>query len=171
MATTLVIGGTGKTGRRIVQRLQAAGRPARIGTPSAAPPFDWTDPPPGRPPLRASARCVGYPDLAVPAPRRWRPSPPWPWSVGSGARCCWSAAASALRGEQALQQSGSGLDGRAVGAMAQNFSEGFFLEPLRAGEVAFPAGEDLAEAVDRRRGHRRRRGRGADRRRARGPAV
>jgi uncharacterized protein YbjT (DUF2867 family) len=29
--------------------------------------------------------------------------------------------------------------------MAQNFNESFFLEPLRAGEVAFPAGEDLAE--------------------------
>jgi uncharacterized protein YbjT (DUF2867 family) len=29
MATTLVLGGTGKTGRRIVERLQARGRPVR----------------------------------------------------------------------------------------------------------------------------------------------
>lgn len=29
--------------------------------------------------------------------------------------------------------------------MAQNLSESYFLEPLRAGEVAFPAPEDLAE--------------------------
>jgi uncharacterized protein YbjT (DUF2867 family) len=43
MGTTLVLGGTGKTGRRIVQRLQAKGVPVRIGTPSATPPFDWTD--------------------------------------------------------------------------------------------------------------------------------
>ena len=43
MTTTLVLGGTGKTGRRIVQRLQARGRPVRVGTPSATPPFDWTD--------------------------------------------------------------------------------------------------------------------------------
>jgi uncharacterized protein YbjT (DUF2867 family) len=28
---------------------------------------------------------------------------------------------------------------------SQNFNEGFFLEPLRAGEVAFPAADDLAE--------------------------
>jgi phosphoglycerate dehydrogenase-like enzyme len=41
--TTLVLGGTGKTGRRIVQRLQAKGVPVRVGTPSATPPFDWTD--------------------------------------------------------------------------------------------------------------------------------
>jgi uncharacterized protein YbjT (DUF2867 family) len=43
MNTTLVLGGTGKTGRRIVQRLQARGVPIRIGTPSATPPFDWDD--------------------------------------------------------------------------------------------------------------------------------
>jgi hypothetical protein len=38
-----VLGGTGKTGRRIVQRLQACGIPVRVGTPSASLPFDWTD--------------------------------------------------------------------------------------------------------------------------------
>ena len=43
MGTTLVLGGTGKTGRRIVQRLQAKGVPVRVRTPSATPPFDWTD--------------------------------------------------------------------------------------------------------------------------------
>ena len=41
---TLVLAGTGKTGRRVVQRLQARGRPVRIGTPSSAPSFDWNDP-------------------------------------------------------------------------------------------------------------------------------
>ncbi|HEV2927492.1 MAG TPA: NmrA family transcriptional regulator, partial [Propionibacteriaceae bacterium] len=40
---TLVLGGTGKTGRRVVQRLQARGRPVRVGTPSGTPPFDWTE--------------------------------------------------------------------------------------------------------------------------------
>jgi uncharacterized protein YbjT (DUF2867 family) len=43
MKTILVLGGTGKTGRRVVQRLQARGIPVRAGTPSATPPFDWTD--------------------------------------------------------------------------------------------------------------------------------
>ena len=43
MRTILVLGGTGKTGRRVVQRLETRGRPVRLGTPSATPPFDWTD--------------------------------------------------------------------------------------------------------------------------------
>jgi uncharacterized protein YbjT (DUF2867 family) len=33
----LVLGGTGKTGRRIIQRLQACGVPVQVGTPSAKP--------------------------------------------------------------------------------------------------------------------------------------
>ena len=40
---TLVLGGTGKTGRRIVDRLTARGVPVRIGSRSALIPFDWDD--------------------------------------------------------------------------------------------------------------------------------
>jgi uncharacterized protein YbjT (DUF2867 family) len=47
--------------------------------------------------------------------------------------------------------------------MNQNFNESFFVEPLRAGEVAFPAAEDLAEPFIDAEGHRRRRSCGADR--------
>jgi uncharacterized protein YbjT (DUF2867 family) len=43
MGTTLVVGGTGKTGRRVAQRLRARGLPIRIGSPSSEPPFDWDD--------------------------------------------------------------------------------------------------------------------------------
>src|ERR687896_2484069 len=42
--TTLVLGGTGKTGRRVVERLQARGLPVRVGSRSGEPPFDWDDP-------------------------------------------------------------------------------------------------------------------------------
>ncbi len=38
---TLVTGGTGKVGRRIVERLQALGAETRIGSRSASPAFDW----------------------------------------------------------------------------------------------------------------------------------
>jgi len=41
--TTLVIGGTGKTGRRVVERLRARGLPVRVGSRSGEPPFDWED--------------------------------------------------------------------------------------------------------------------------------
>ena len=40
---TLVLGGTGKTGRRVVERLAARGIPVRVGSRSGEPPFDWDD--------------------------------------------------------------------------------------------------------------------------------
>ncbi len=42
-STTLVIGGNGKTGRRVAERLAAAGRAARIVSRSTTPTFDWYD--------------------------------------------------------------------------------------------------------------------------------
>ncbi len=58
METILVLGGTGKTGRRVVQRLEAGGRPVRVGTPSGTPPFDWTDEAPGPRRWTAWGRCM-----------------------------------------------------------------------------------------------------------------
>lgn len=40
----LVLGGTGKTRRRVAARLTAAGREVRIGSRSQAVPFDWERP-------------------------------------------------------------------------------------------------------------------------------
>ena len=40
----LVIGGTGKTGRRVAERLAARGVSVRIGSRTAQPAFDWDDP-------------------------------------------------------------------------------------------------------------------------------
>ena len=51
----------------------------------------------------------------------------------------------ALRGERALRDSGADWTIVLSAFMAQNFNEGFFEEAVRAGEVAFPAPEDLAE--------------------------
>lgn len=39
--TILVLGGTGKTGRRVVERLTARGPPVRAGSRSGEPPFGW----------------------------------------------------------------------------------------------------------------------------------
>ena len=66
--TVLVTGGTGKTGRRIVDRLRARGVPVRVGSRSGEPPFDWDDPATWAPALRgADAAYVAYhPDLAAP---------------------------------------------------------------------------------------------------------
>ena len=40
---TLVIGGTGKTGRRVAERLLSLGRQTRVASRSANPSFDWND--------------------------------------------------------------------------------------------------------------------------------
>jgi uncharacterized protein YbjT (DUF2867 family) len=147
---TLVLGGTGKTGRRVVQRLEARGIPVRLGTPSATPPFDWTDEATWPAALDGvgSVYVTYYPDLAVPGAAQ---------AVGTFADLAVATGVRRLvllsgrgeegarRGEQALQQSGADWTIVRSAFMAQNFNESFFLEPLRAGEVAFPAGEDLAE--------------------------
>lgn len=41
---TLVLGGSGKTGRRIVQRLKSQGVPTRVASRSSNPSFDWNKP-------------------------------------------------------------------------------------------------------------------------------
>jgi hypothetical protein len=65
---TLVLGGTGKTGRRVAERLKALGVPTRVGSRSATPPFDWDDPGTWAAALQdVKAVYVTYaPDLAVP---------------------------------------------------------------------------------------------------------
>lgn len=66
--TILVLGGTGKTGRRVIDRLRARDLPVRVGSRSADPPFDWEDRATWAPALRgaSSAYVSFYPDLAVP---------------------------------------------------------------------------------------------------------
>ena len=150
MKTILVLGGTGKTGRRVVQRLQAAGRPVRVGTPSATPPFDWDDQSTWAPALEGvgSVYVTYYPDVAIPGAAA---------AVGALAELAVATGVrrlvllsgrgeeGALRSEQALQQSGADWTIVRSAFMAQNFNESFFLEPVRAGEVAFLADPGLAE--------------------------
>jgi len=66
--TTLVLGGTGKTGRRVAKRLADKGLALRIGSRSAVPPFDWTDRNTWESVLDGVSRAyvTFQPDLAVP---------------------------------------------------------------------------------------------------------
>jgi uncharacterized protein YbjT (DUF2867 family) len=148
--TTLVLGGTGKTGRRVAQRLRERDLPIRIGTPSGNPPFDWNDEATWAPALGNinSVYLTYYPDLAVPGAAA---------AVGSFAELAVAIGARRLvllsgrgevgaqRGEQAVRDSGADWTIVRSAFMNQNFNESYFVEPLRAGEVAFPAAEDLAE--------------------------
>ena len=43
-STTLVLGVTGKSGRRVAARLRLRGTPVRAASRSSPTPFDWSDP-------------------------------------------------------------------------------------------------------------------------------
>lgn len=64
----LILGGTGKTGRRLADRLTAQGLPVRIGSRSGTPPFDWENDATWEPALDGigAVYISYYPDLAVP---------------------------------------------------------------------------------------------------------
>lgn len=65
---TLVLGGTGKTGRRVAERLEQRGIQTRIASRSANPSFDWDEPPTWDAALEGvTAAYITYaPDLAIP---------------------------------------------------------------------------------------------------------
>jgi uncharacterized protein YbjT (DUF2867 family) len=122
----------------------------RVGTPSATPPFDWTDEATWPAALEGvgSVYVTYYPDLAVPGADK-AVAAFAELAVARGVRrqvlLSGRGEDGARRGEQALEQSGADWTIVRSAFMAQNFNESWFLEPVRAGEVAFPAPEDLAE--------------------------
>src|SRR5262245_12908575 len=65
---TLVLGGTGKTGRRVAARLEQRGLPVRVGSRSGVPSCDWNDESTWEPALQGvqSAYVTYYSDLAFP---------------------------------------------------------------------------------------------------------
>jgi uncharacterized protein YbjT (DUF2867 family) len=150
---TLVLGGTGKTGRRVVERLAARGLPVRVGSRSGTPPFDWEDRATWAPALQGveSVYVSYYPDIA--APRAVE-------SVGSFADLAVKNGVPRLvllsgrgeeeaqRAERALQRSGAEWTIVRSTWFSQNFSESYFLEPVLAGEVALPAGNIAEPFVD-----------------------
>jgi uncharacterized protein YbjT (DUF2867 family) len=139
----LVLGASGKTGRRVVERLRARGVPVRPGSRSADPPFDWHDRATWRPALEgASAAYVSYfPDLAAPGA---------PEAVGALAAVALEVGVERLvllsgrgeeeaqRSEDALQRSGARWTIVRASWFHQNFSESHFREPLLAGELGLP---------------------------------
>ncbi|SIT57409.1 NmrA family transcriptional regulator [Mesorhizobium prunaredense] len=158
---TLILGGTGKTGRRLADRLMAQGLPVRIGSRSGTPPFDWEN----KATWASALDGVGavyisyYPDLAVPGAAE---------AVGSFANLAVASGVHRLvllsgrgeieaqRAEEMLKASGADWTILRCAWFSQNFSESFLLEPLLAGEVALPVGtvgepfvdaDDIADAA------------------------
>jgi uncharacterized protein YbjT (DUF2867 family) len=149
MTATLVVGGTGKTGRRVARRLRTRGLPVRIGSRSGEPPFDWEDRATWAPALRdvGSAYLTYYPDVAFPGAAA-RIGSLAEQAVASGVRrlvlLSGRGEEGALLAEQALRDSGADWTIVRSSWFSQNFSEGFLLEQVRGGVVAMPAG-DVAE--------------------------
>lgn len=152
-APILVLGGTGKTGRRVVERLAAREVPVRVGSRAAQPPFDWQDEATWAPALRGvgAVYISYYPDIAVPGAvevvRRFVAL-----AVESGARrlvlLSGRGEEEAQRAEQVIEASGADWTIVRCSWFNQNFSENYFLEPLLAGELVLPAGNVPEPFVD-----------------------
>jgi uncharacterized protein YbjT (DUF2867 family) len=155
--TTLVLGGRGKTGRRVAERLAARGLPVRVGSRSGKPPFDWENPDTWAPALEGveSVYVSYYPDIAIPgaveAVRSFTEL-----AVHNGVR---KLVLLSGRGEEEAQSAEVAV--REVGDEAgvawtivrcawfnQNFDENYLLEPILGGEVALPSGNVPEPFVD-----------------------
>ncbi len=152
-STILVTGGTGKTGRRVVQRLKARGLPVRVGSRAGDPPFGWHDPSTWPQVLRnvAAVYMAYYPDLAVPGAteivRAFAAE-----AVARGVRrlvlLSGRGEEEAQRSEQAVRDSGAEWTLLRASWFAQDFSEHFLVEQVRSGELALPVGEVREPFVD-----------------------
>lgn len=157
----LIIGGSGKTGGRVNTLLKARGFSTRPVSRNTTPAFDWTRPDGWANALGGvSAAYVTYqPDLAVEG------------ATEAIAELCRLARDKGLqrivllsgRGEPGAQRAetvlqASGIDWTVVRAswFDQNFSEGYLIDGVLAGEVALPAGpvpepfidiDDIADVV------------------------
>lgn len=150
-STTLVLGGTGKTGRRVVKRLEGRGVPVRVGSRSGEPPFDWEMPDTWAPALRDvdSVYVSYYPDLAIPgaveAVRSFAKL-----AVENGVRrlvlLSGRGEPEAERAELALREvvdASAGAEWTILRStwFMQNFSEDYMLEHVLSGEIRLPAGD------------------------------
>ena len=152
--TTLVLGATGKTGRRVTERLWSSGIPVRPGSRSGQPPFDWDRPETWQPALDGvESVYVSYqPELAFPGAAETVKAFA-KLAVDEGVRklvlLSGRGEPGALAGEQAVRDAGAEWTIVRASFFFQNFSESeIFVEPIRMGEVVFPAGEVREPFID-----------------------
>lgn len=149
----LVLGGTGKTGRRVAAGLEARGVPVRVGSRSATPSFDWHDEAGWDACLDGvEAVYITYaPDLAMPGATdaiRALVDRAKVHGVRRLVLLSGRGEPEAQACERIVQE--SGLDWTVVRAswFFQNFSEGAFAEMVLAGRITLPAGETPEPFVD-----------------------
>ena len=151
--TILVIGSTGKTGKRVADQLESLGIPVRHGSRSADVPFDWENPQTWAPALAGADKIyiTYYPDLAVPgsvdAVRRLTELA----REAGVSRLVLLSGRNEVEAERAEDVvKACGLDWTIVRAafFAQNFSEGAWLDEVLAGSVSLPVRDVREPFVD-----------------------
>jgi uncharacterized protein YbjT (DUF2867 family) len=151
--TILVIGSTGKTGKRVTDQLEALGIPVRHGSRSADIPFDWENPQRWAPALADVDKVyiTYYPDLAVPGSvHAVRKLTEYAKNAGVSRLVLLSGRneRGAERAEEVVKA--AGLEWTIVRAafFAQNFSEGAWLDEVLAGSVSLPVRDVQEPFVD-----------------------
>ncbi|WP_277182291.1 NAD(P)H-binding protein [Caballeronia sp. BR00000012568055] len=152
-APILVLGGNGKTGARVVQRLRAMSLDVRACSRSTEPRFDWNDRTTWQAALDGIQRVyVTYqPDLAVPGAVD-SVSAFFDQALTSGAKhivlLSGRGEEEAQAAEQALQASGAQWTILRCSWFMQNFSESFLRDPVLDGALALPASNIKEPFVD-----------------------
>ncbi|MBB5910595.1 Rossmann-fold NAD(P)-binding domain-containing protein [Actinoalloteichus hymeniacidonis] len=149
----LVLGGTGKTGRRVADRLTRRGRSVRIGSRTGDPSFDWADASTWDAALAGvtAVYITYYPDVAFPeAAARIRALTTL--AVRGGARrlvlLSGRGEEGAAPAERAVRDTDAEWTILRASWFNQNFSEHFLLAPVLGGEIALPAGEVTEPFID-----------------------
>ncbi|MFZ1806989.1 MAG: NmrA family NAD(P)-binding protein [Cyclobacteriaceae bacterium] len=149
----LVIGGTGKTGQRVVKNLQKLNHNVSIGSRNSDPAFEWDDPSSYAKALKGMDRAyiVYYPDLAVPGAKEAIEK----LTISALSEGLEKVVLLSGKGEKEAEAceeivANSGLNYTIVRAswFNQNFSESFLLDPILAGEVALPMPDAEIPFVD-----------------------
>jgi uncharacterized protein YbjT (DUF2867 family) len=149
----LVIGGTGKTGRKVVNRLTDMGHNVRIGSRSATPAFDWQQPDNWADVLENIDKMyvTFQPDLAVPGAAEAIERLVY-LAMDAGVKKMVLLSGKGEKEAENCEQivMGAGIDFTIIRAtwFNQNFSESFFLAPLQSGYVALPKPEARVPYVD-----------------------
>ncbi len=149
----LIIGGTGKTGRRVVEQLQKKGIQPRIGSRQATPSFDWDDKNTWIESLKGIEKMyiTYYPDLAVPGAKEAIESLTYLAKELGVKKIVLLSGKGEVEAEACETiVKNSGVDYTIVRAswFNQNWSESFFLDPILSREVALPMSNVLIPFVD-----------------------
>ena len=149
----LVLGGKGKTGSRVAERLTKLGKTIRIGSRSEKPSFDWENPETWAGALEGmdTVYITFQPDLAVPGalkPIEEFTSQAVKAGIQKMVLLSGKGEKEAELCEQVVMNAGADWTSVRASWFNQNFSESLFLDPILAGDVALPRAEALVPYVD-----------------------